>query len=62
MSVMPSTTSFWDLDLIEGIKTKKIPSITCPKIKFWDLDLIEGIKTYDIFSPRYDVLFMSFEI
>ena len=38
---------FWDLDLIEGIKTCDAPPLNAPMAaRFWDLDLIEGIKTY----------------
>jgi len=37
---------FWDLDLIEGIKTKNFHFFPPKKYYwFWDLDLIEGIKT-----------------
>jgi len=36
---------FWDLDLIEGIKTDPAPCHRLRHGEFWDLDLIEGIKT-----------------
>ena len=36
---------FWDLDLIEGIKTDCILLVIGMFALFWDLDLIEGIKT-----------------
>ena len=37
---------YWDLDLIEGIKTNSVVDVdTGCAFLYWDLDLIEGIKT-----------------
>ncbi len=35
----------WEMDLIEGIKTRSVLLPYCLAAQLWEMDLIEGIKT-----------------
>ncbi len=55
---------FWDLDLIEGIKTLEYFDKSASNCLFWDLDLIEGIKTRAsiLIGQSFSVLFWDLDL